>query len=278
MSQDQKTNMCTGLLRALIHCVQMEEKMTKEEMVRAAVKAAGEVLEEIFPDVEFHITAKGDNGHARQAEHTDEAPADKSAFFSNLIGIGRLMEAFEQKAPQGLRTAAAKVELYRNICGDLTAACAEPAEVRKELEADIREMPMRVSNAICEDALEDEVERALEKIFAKECGEETDGCSEECVCHHCEGCAGCDPEACEADDGDEDCTACVLPTCMVNVRFGEDLAGLQVDYVGNAKQTQIAAAMLWAALETMPDWPDEKWQDFLDLLEELAWMLGRADS
>ena len=114
--------------------------MTKEDLVRVAVEAAGEALEKLFPGVEFHITAKAKNGQVDQHEPAGaEALADKSAFFGNLIGISRLMEAVEEKAPQALKTAAAKVSMYRNMCGELTAACAEPAS-QDEPEDQIDEM------------------------------------------------------------------------------------------------------------------------------------------
>lgn len=232
--------------------------MTKEDLVRAAVEAAGEALEELFPGVEFHITARGENGQVDQPEPVGaEAPADKSAFFGNLIGISRLMEAVEEKAPQALKTAAAKVSMYRNMCGELMAACAEPAS---------------------QDEPEDQIDEMLKYIFADEqnsSAEDETGDDGVCLCGACDGhddcsvCEGCD--ICEATDH-------VDMDYMVNIRFGDDLNDVQMDVCGFPDETKLAAALLKAALYAMPDYPDEKWQNFCDLLDELAWMLAETDS
>lgn len=205
--------------------------MTRKEDVMAAVAAAGKALEELFPDVQFRITAEGDDG---------ESPAENGSH------LGKLLDSLRIKAPEALKTPAAHVELFRKLNGQLAAACAEP---RKE-----------------NDDLDEAIDRMVQAIFTD------DDENVECECHACADCDGCDH--CDEDEvhaiPESECS-------MVNVYFGNNLEDICVQRCGSAGENKIAAALLLAALDAMPDWPDERWRDLLDTLEELAWMLEKAE-
>lgn len=207
--------------------------MTEKEKIMAAIAAAGDALKKMFPDVDFRITAEGDEPEEKKGNPLEE-----------------LLNSLNIKAPAALRTPAAHVELFQGENGKLDAACAEPNE--------------------------DLIEQAVNAIFADELDED---CMEDCACHNCPDCEGGD--GC-IDDGEDSGT--FEPECipdsecsMINIYFDNEVENVQVSCAGNASETRRAAAVMHAALDLLPDWPDEKWQDFLDNLEELAWMLERID-